>query len=407
MSLTATAPLVNPAGAQHPVAVSLNAIIDELAIYFQERRPVIQAMVLAVLAKHHVIILGPPGTAKSMLTRALFARILRAAYFEALLSKTRPAEAILGPYDIPELRDSGSLHRKIGGFLPTANFAMLDEFGKMSPTLGHDMLAVILERRLHQVNGGRSWIDCPLYTFIGGTNELPTEESDDAAALWDRVLVRTTVDNIQESSNFATMLTNTADPTRGTTVEFTDLADAVDSVVPATQIPTDVVELVVRLRDDLRGQHDIVLSDRRWRQSMDLLKASAFLNGRTAVTDDDIQVLRYTLWELPSQINTVERATLAVSNPIAEAALKLLEDIECIAAGIRDRKGQSLESMAKFGAESNGKLKIIQSELGQKKQECLAAGRSTIKLDEVGDRIKTVQRSIFIDCLGMDPDTVP
>ena len=165
------------------VRTALHAIQSELNSSFFERTAVIEGMLLAVLAKEHCFILGPPGTAKSALTRAFFDRFTGGQYFEAILSKTRPAEAILGPFDIPELRDHGHLFRKINNFLPTANFAMLDEVGKMSPTLGHDLLAVVLERRLHQVNGGRSWVDVPLYTFIGGSNELPTEESDDASAL--------------------------------------------------------------------------------------------------------------------------------------------------------------------------------------------------------------------------------
>jgi MoxR-like ATPase len=388
--------------------VALNKILDEVSSMFLERRAVIEALLLAVLAKEHGFILGPPGTAKSMLSREIFSRFPGAEYFEAILSKTRPAEAVLGPYDIPALRDHGHLHRKINGFLPTAHFAMLDEIGKMSPTLGHDLLAVILERRLHQVNGGRSWIDVPLYSFIGGSNEHPAEESDDAAALWDRLLVRTHVDYIQESSNFATLLQSAvllpALPAR-TTIDFKDLADAIDNVVPTIQVPLNVIETVLRLRDDLRSQ-EIVPSDRRWRQCVKLLQAQAFLQGRSQVEEDDIGVLRHALWDLPTQIQAVERATLSLSNPVAEAAMKLLDDVEAIAAGIRDRKGQSIEARATYGSEVNGKVKVLLGELNQKRQECIAAGRSVTKLDEVADRITAVRRSIYIDLLDMDPSAI-
>jgi MoxR-like ATPase len=388
----------------HPVAVTLNTMIDEVSAKFLERRHVIVAIILGVLAKQHVSLLGPPGTAKSALCREIFRRFIDALYFEALLSKTRPAEAILGPYDIPQLRDHGDLHRKYAGFLPSVNFAMLDEWFKMSPTLGHDLLSVLLERRLHQVNGGRSWIDCPLYSCIGGTNELP--EGDDAAALYDRVLVRVIVDYLQESGNFAAMLTGDLSPVPGeATVDFKDLADVIDNVVPGIGIPLDVQEAILRLRDNLHAL-EIVPSDRRWKQSMSLLQASAFLQGRDQVEEDDIQVLRYALWDTPVQVQQVERATLSVANPAAEAAMALLDDIEEIARGIRDVKGQSSEARGAYGTEANGKLKLILTDLQQKRQEMIAAGRSTTKLDEVADKLAAVKRSLYVDLLDMDPSVL-
>lgn len=390
----------------HPVATGLGTIREELADFFKERRTCIDGMILATLSKEHGFILGPPGTGKSMLCRAFFARFPGAEYFEAVLSKTRPAEAVLGPYDIPQLRDHGHLYRKTNGFLPTANFGMLDEIGKMSPTLGHDLLAILNERLLHQVNGGRSAVPVPLYTVIGGSNELPTEESDDAAATWDRMLVRLVVDEIQESSNFADMLTGDRSPATGTTIDFADLADAIDNVVPQIKVPQDVVETVLTLRDQLRAE-EITPSDRRWKQSMKLLRASAFLEGRTEATTDDIQVLRHTLWDTPSQIATVERMTLSVSNPVAEKALSLLERAEEIASEVRDTKGQSFENRSTAGVRLNGNIRVLSEELAKARKEAEAAGASTTKLDEVGDRLKAIQRGVFSDLLGMDASLLP
>lgn len=392
----------------HPVAVKLNTILDEVSQVFLERRGIVEAVLLSILAKQHTFILGPPGTGKSALCREIFARFPGANYFEALLSKSRPAEAILGPYDIPRLRDDGDMIRKYNGYLPTANFAMLDEVGKMSPTLGHDLLSVVLERRLHQVDPltQQSWVDVPLYSFVGGSNELPTTESDDAAALWDRMLVRVLVDYIQESGNFAAMLVGDLAWTGSeTTVPFADLADVVDNVVPNIPIPLDVQEAVLRLRDQLRSD-EITPSDRRWKQSMALLKASAFFQGRTQVEEDDVQVLRYSLWDTPAQIQKVERASLAVANPAAEAAMALMDDLETISRGIRDLKGQAVETRAKFGTETMGKIKLITVDLQSKRQECLAAGRSTTRLDEVADKLAAIKRSVYIDLLDMDPETL-
>jgi MoxR-like ATPase len=386
----------------HPVAVQMRAILEELADAFKERRAPLEAIILAVLAKEHVFLLGPPGTAKTGMIVHFFSRILDAVYFETILSKNRPSEAVLGPYDIPALRDHGDLHRKINGFLPTCNFAMLDEVGKMSPTLGHDLLSVVLERKLHQVNGGRSFIMCPLYSFVGGSNELPTDESDDALALWDRMLVRVIVEYLKETGNFAAMLVNhLPDLGSGATVPFADLADVIDNVIPTIRIPRDVVETIVQLRESLRTE-GIVPSDRRWKQATKLLQAAAFMQGRDEVTVDDIQVLRYALWDTPTQIQKVERMTLKVSNPLAEKALELLEIAEEIAKESRSAKGLANDKKAGTGVALNGRLKVLSADLGAIRQKALTQGMSTTKLDEVSDRVASIKSEIRMELLGID-----
>lgn len=392
----------------HPVAKSLRAILDEVSALFLERRAVIEAVLMAVLAKEHAFILGPPGTAKSEMIREIIDRFTGAAYFEQLLSKNRPDAAVLGPYDMKLLREHSQFKRKDTGFLTTAHFAMLDEVGKMSPTLGHDLLAALNERIKHEVNGARSAHGIPLYSALTASNELIADESEDAAALWDRLLVRTVVDYIQESGNFAVLLQGNVGRSQAairTTVDFTDLADAIDNVVPVIPIPHGAVETVMKLRDELRSA-EITVSDRRWRQAMKLTQASAFFNGRSQVEDDDLHVLRYALWDGPQQIKTVERLALSLSNPVAEKCLAILDSTEEIAAAIRDRKGRSITERASYGTEANGKLKTLLAEAKQLEQESLAANRSTTKVQEVMDRISAVRRSVLIDCLDMDPSTI-
>jgi MoxR-like ATPase len=396
----------------HPVSIALNSVLDEVSSIFLERRSAIESALIAVLAKQHWFGLGQPGTGKSDMIREIVGRFDGATYFETIMSKTRPDAAILGPYNLPELRDKGDFHRKINGFLPTANFAFLDEIGKMSPTLGHDMLAILNERLYHEVNGGRTAKHVPLYTAFAASNELIVEESEDAAALWDRLLVRVLVEYIQESGNFAALLqsaisTNDLRLTaHKTTIPFLDLQDVIDNVVPAIDVPVDAIEAMMKLRDTLRSDAEITVSDRRWRTCVRMLQASAFFAGRTEVKEDDLHVLRYCLWEVPTQITAVERITLSLSNPVAEKAMAILDTADDIARNIRDRKGQSLEVRASYGSEANQKLKVLVSELAQAMQECKAAGRSTARLDEVASRLMVVRTSVYTDCLDMPAEDV-
>lgn len=382
-------------------AATLRTIAQEVSEIYLERRGAIEAIMLAVLSKEHVFVLGPPGTGKSAMAREMIERFTGSSYFETLLSKLRPDQAVLGPWDLPLLKE-GEFQRRTGGYLPTANFAFLDEIGKMSSTLGHDLLAVLNERILHQVTmGSRSTIHVPLYTAITASNELIVQESEDAAALWDRLLIRAVVDNIQETGAFTSLLRMDDNARSRTTISFGDLQHVIDTEVPAVKLTDGVIDVVVQLREALREQ-GITVSDRRWRQCMKVLRASAYLNDRDEVNDDDVHTLRYCLWDGPDQKKAVERLCLQVSNPLAEKVMALSEDAEAIAREVRAKKGQSIEARSKYGIEANGKLKLITSDIAKVKAAMVKESRSTISVDEVSDRVAAIKTSIMTDLLDMD-----
>ena len=393
----------------HIVASKLHDIENELRLAYMERAVMIESILLTLTSGSNGFVVGSPGTGKSELIRNFCARFHGADYFESLLSRTRPEAAILGPYDLPALRQDGDFHRKVTGFLPTAHLAFLDEIGKMSPTLGHDLLAILNEHVLHEVNGGRSARTVPLSSAFTASNELIADESDDAAALWDRLLIRCEVRPIQDNANFARLLQSTVlvpnTTTTVTTIDWPDVKQVIDEVIPAIALPKAVIGQVIALKTQLR-EHEIYPSDRRWRQSMRVLQAAAFLRGSNTVEEDDLHALRFTLWESPTHISTVERITLSISNPTAEKMLAILDKAEEIAQGINKRRGQSLEARAQYGAEVIKKTKLLVSELGKLRQESLTAGRSVTKLDEATDRLDQVRRQIYIECLDMDPAVV-
>lgn len=385
------------------VTSGLNSIVTELSATFHERREALGMMALAVLTNNHAFILGPPGTAKSAMTRAFFERITDMRYFEQLLSKTRPDQAVLGPYDIPALR-AGTFARRIDGYLLTADYAMLDEVGKMSPTLGHDLLAALNERIRHEVSQSGSVQPIPLRSAITASNEMITSESDDAAALWDRLLLRTSVDYIVEPGNFAALLTSTPTSTSATTISAADLAAVADFAIPLITIDTEVIEAVITLRESLSAS-GIHISDRRWRASMDVVRAAAMLAGRREVEIDDLGALRYTLWDNIEDKTTVERTTLKLSNPLNEKLLSLSDDIASFRASITSRRGKSLAERAQHGTEVLAKLKSIESEVGAARQACLTASRSTERVEVVAEETKALKRQVYVECLDAGDPT--
>lgn len=382
----------------------LQKIRTELSGYFLERDDAIEAMLLTLLSRQHAFLLGPPGTAKSALVRALVAHLTGARYFEALLSRQRPEAAILGQYDLPRLRETGDFVRRVDGYLPTADVAFLDEVGKMSATLGHDLLSITNERRLHQVDNGKSWLDVPLSTMFTGSNEVPTAESEDAAALWDRLLVRVIVDYLQEDGNFATLL-GLGEYTPTTTVDWPSLRDAVTDVVPSITIPGDVLESVTQLRRILAGD-GIAPSDRRWRASMRLIRASAFFGGRMEADAEDVGILRHSLWDRPEQRDQVARATLKLSDPAAEELARMRDFCNEVTAGIKERQGRALEERARYAIGFTPKVKEHLHEVEKRLTAARATGRSTTQLQLTAAKLQFTYEEILIKCMGMPEEKV-
>lgn len=389
-----------PPGRVHPVALRLNALIDEVAGMFPERRAALHAMACATLAREHFFMLGSPGTGKSALARTFFGAIDGARYFEQILSKNRPGEAILGPYDFKKMTEDKELVRNTVGYLPTAEFALLDEIGKMSPTTGHDLLAIINERLLHN---GSQVERVPLSTLGASSNELPTaDDNDDAAALWDRLLVRIVVVPIHETSNWISMLQgNITRPTN--VIWWPELRDVIANVVPFVPISATVYTRLVLLKKAMLAK-DLMVSDRRWRQSIKLIQAHAFLSGRSLAAVDDVQVLRHSLWEDPSQIEEVERLTIGFANSFAQKALDILRKADQIAEEVRGSKDLSSHRRSARARDLAGQLKACKAEVSILLGEASLQGGNTTKIAEVRDRIDAVLASVYTDLMGLDMD---
>src|SRR5262245_1307202 len=102
----------------------LQRVRSELKQLFIERDEIVDGVLLGALARQHVLLLGPPGTAKSMLAKELCRRLDGKRYFEWLLTKFTTPEEIFGPVDLPAL-ESGKFERVIAAKLPEAEVAFL------------------------------------------------------------------------------------------------------------------------------------------------------------------------------------------------------------------------------------------------------------------------------------------
>jgi MoxR-like ATPase len=386
-------------------AERLRTIVGELGEQFYEREEVIRALAVAVLAGQHALVLGPPGTAKSQLARELTSRISDARYWEVLLSKFTDPKKLFGPVDVGAL-SRGEYRQVFEGRATQCEIAFVDEIFKCSSAALNEMLAFLNERTYHPEAGGEP-IECPLISAITASNELPNGE--DLAAIYDRLLVRVEVGYLSDPSNFAALVRSAVDtkaPATRTTVTLEELRQAVEVDVPAVAVPDAVVDAICLLRVALR-RAELVTSDRRWRQAVRLLQASAWLDGRDEVADTDLAILTTVLWDSPTQRPTVEREVLTLVSPDAKEALDLEDAVNELEAELDAKAGQSREKLNEWAIkEANKKLARAGKRLTKMREDAVAAGRSTATLDRVIARQKSVHAQGLDEHAGVDASMV-
>ncbi|CAM5312891.1 MULTISPECIES: AAA family ATPase [Streptomyces] len=383
----------------------LRAIGDELSDRFYERADVVRTLVVTLLAGQHSLVLGPPGTAKSEMARELTGRIDGASYWEILLSKFTAPTRMFGPIDVAALA-RGEYRQVYDGRATTAHVAFIDEIFKCSTAALNETLGFLNERIYHPENGGEP-IRCPLIGAITASNELPTGE--DSAAIYDRLLVRVEVGYLTDPSNFAALVRSAVGRTEApprTTVDLAALQHAVSEAVPAVEVPDAVVDAVCTLRAALRRK-ELVASDRRWRQAVRLLQASAYLDGRPAVADTDLSVLTHVLWDSPAQRPVVEREVLHLVNPDAKEALDLADTVAELEAQLDAMAGQSREALSEWVIKkAHHQLATAGKRLERLREEAAGAGRSTATIDRVARRQRAVRARVLTEALGVDASMV-
>ena len=315
-------------------------LLREMNRGIYEKETEIALSLLAALAGESVILLGPPGVAKSMVARQLKTAFSGARSFEYLMSRFSTPDEIFGPVSIQKLKNSDTYERAVDGYLPTADVVFLDEIWKAGPAIQNTLLTVINEKLFRN---GNCETHLPLKLLVAASNELPAK-GEGLEALWDRFVIRIESRPIRQEKNFRAMLMEVKseeggekNPNAISAEEYQEWTDRISGV----GVKDEVLDAIASIRKSLRAvnvdeaeeRRNIYVSDRRWKNIVRLLRTSAFVHDRTEVAMCDLLPVYHCLWQEPEECDAVR--AIVIRALFAKHADKLVEMKAALAEDIK------------------------------------------------------------------------
>lgn len=286
-----------------------------------ERDGEIDLALTALVSKEHCLFVGPPGTAKTLLSDSL-ADWMKGSRFYSLLTKFTTPEELFGPFSLSKLQ-ADVYERLVDGYIPTAHAVVIDEIWKASSAIINTLLRVLNERKFRN---GTAELDCPLQIAVACSNEFPNDENGgkELAAAFDRFLFRKVVSPIRSGGGTNRLLW-TADLTPKLSTSITpaeiDIAAADAAAIQYTQNAKDALLAIIA---ECRKE-GISPGDRRLRQSVKAGRAAAYIAGAFAVEPEHLDVTAHTLWDDPAeQPKKVAEIVGKIANPQGMAINSLL-----------------------------------------------------------------------------------
>jgi MoxR-like ATPase len=316
----------------------LSDVTKALTGVLAERDDEIMALECALITSQHGVFLGPPGTGKTFMVDALFRTLKDMELFTALLHPQMGVEQLLGVQRVKKMIEDDVVEFNTAHKLPEAEGVFLDEVWNFNWG-GLVSLNDIMQKRQF-LNGDKMQV-CPLVSLFGASNFMPREEG--LEAVWDRFLIRMVVEDIKDGETWKNVVANP--PSLGDVPELLDRQELEQhqEAAAAVTLSGTVMDKALELRQQLQAL-GITHTTRRWAKALGgeppapgLVKAVAYLQGRSEVTTDDLEALKWACWNHPGHIGEVEGVVVGMANPLRQAvreaedmAYKVYEDAMAI-----------------------------------------------------------------------------
>ena len=298
---------------------------QELSAALIERDDEIDAVLTALIANEHILLVGPPGCAKSLLLDSLLGWT-GGRKFSILLTKFSVPEEVCGTVSLTALKEDRFV-RVTTGKLPEADFAFVDECFKASSAILNTLLKILNERVYDAGDGIVRKV--PLKLCVGASNEWPSPENGkELSALFDRFLLRRAVSPIRSQSGQQRLLwTRDHTPRFSTTItpEEVEQARRAALALPWSDEAKQALEAVLRelVREGVQP------GDRRQFKTVGVIQAYAYLCGADAVTPEHLEIAANTLWDDPlEQPQKVVQVIGKIANPTGMRVNQLLLEAE-------------------------------------------------------------------------------
>lgn len=258
------APAAKSGDVSFPVwATSFRRFFDELREAFLEREWLFTQLELALLCREHVLIIGPPGTAKSAIATSVLGRIVdegtsKPSLFSKQLAENTVQTDLIGPVDFKVLTETGRTEHLTDEGMLGAVHAFLDEVFDGRDMLLRSILNVLHERELkhgRKVTPGRC--ECAVMTSNRYLSEVVARSPETLQAFADRIsFICFTPKSFARRSSRAQMLARAQGSDRVVLSERLTLQqlDGLQDMVARVEVPPMVAEGLEQLADTLERE---------------------------------------------------------------------------------------------------------------------------------------------------------
>lgn len=338
-----------------------------------ERHDEIDMILTALLCQDHPLLVGPPGTAKSLLIDSILRWMSDGTRkFSILLTKFSVPDEVFGPISIQSLKQ-GKYNRITSGKLPEADLAFVDEAFKASSAILNSMLKILNERMYEQGDG--SMVKCPLKIALAASNEWP--EGKELGALFDRFVLRKTVKLVSRIGRRRLLRERNHEPQFSTTITTAEL-DLAHQEAMDLELTDQTWDVMDEILNEL-NQAGIRPGDRRMKKSVNIARAYAYLRGADQVEPLHLEVLKFVLWEdATEQEQKCHKIVSRLSNPTGSKITDLLTQAASVVEQSRPEEAVS-------------KLQEIQKEL----KELPDHDRKEPAIKYVGNEVKRLYNLVI------------